>query len=295
MAARDRAFPAGRRARPPLHAGARGARRRLRVPGLLHPHEAEPGVQRRAPIREAGSGTGRHLAMAHVELALIKFGGDWDWEGAEEVIPTRAPARTRERHGARVLRLAADAARPRGRRDCPGQGRATSSPRVAVRRAAAARRPCTWPAATRGDRALRRVSAAIPTTSSPLALRGQCYELTGMFPEAVTDLERPPRLPIARRSMSACWVTATAGGHACGSPGIWSRSYDSRVARSTCRPSATSYVYAGLGEKRRRSSTRTRRTRTGPRRSTTWPRVFASLYALDPQQKQRLEQMRLIV
>ncbi len=78
-------FQEADRARP---ASLRSHTWRWRMPttssGLYSPDETAPRVQRRAASRPNGRWKSRTRSPPrHTELALAKFGGEWDWEGSE--------------------------------------------------------------------------------------------------------------------------------------------------------------------------------------------------------------------
>ena len=163
--------------------------------GFYSPGQAEPGVRRRGTGGRTGAGhRSRRSGAAFIELALAKFGGDWDWDGAEQAF----------RRG-----LALDAANPLGhvhyswllmllgREDAAcaeaqrGHALAPSSRFVAGARAQ------TMYLGGRYDEAIALCSECLrfdPTYVFALHMRGLCYLAKSMRDGAVADLEQAASL-----------------------------------------------------------------------------------------------------
>ena len=196
LASGDRALPARDRPRPAVCARARGARQRLQLPGLLLPGQAEPGVCRRADARpNARWRSIRRSASAFIELALARFGGDWDWDGAEQAFrrgsPSIRPIPLAHVHYSWLLRLLGreDAALAEAQR---GQALAPSSRLVAGARAQTmyVGRPVR-----RSHRHLQRMPArSTRATCSPFTCAALCYLAKSMRDDAVADLEQAAAL-----------------------------------------------------------------------------------------------------
>jgi tetratricopeptide (TPR) repeat protein len=127
------------------------------------------------------------------------------------------------------------------------------------------------------------------------SLRGQCYELKGMFREAVADLEHSAAL-----TLRAPFYVGILG-HCYGEAGMRTQALEliadlKRQSREMyVPPQAYVYVYAGLGERSKALGYQERAYEDGASPFNYFAPSIRDLYALDPQQRRRLEQMRLII
>ena len=235
------------------------------------------------------------LAEAHAELALIKFGGDWDWDGSEaafrralQLQPSNSVAHVCY---AWLLMLL-------GREDA-ALAEATAGHAVAPSsRFVSSGRAQTLYLARRYDEAIdvcNQCLADDPNYIFAISIRGQCYELKSMFREAVVDLERA--VTIANRAPFYVGML----GHCYGKAGMRSHALSlvsdlERQARETyVPPQCHVYIYAGLGERAKALEYQDKAYEDGASPFNYLAPSIRDLYALDLQQKKRLEQMRLIL
>ncbi len=234
-------------------------------------------------------------AMAHVELALIRFGGHWDWEGSEEAFrraleldPANAIAHVC--YGWLLMLLgredAAIAQAKAGHELAPGS------------RFVACGRAQTLYLARRYDEAIELCNECLAGDADyafAVALRGQCYELTGRFREAVTDLEHAATL-----TQRAPFYVGMLG-HCYGQAGMrlqavkLLRELDRQSRETYVPPQCYVFIYAGLGERFKALQHQEDAYQDGASPFNYLVPSIRELYALDPHHKKRLEQMRLIV
>jgi len=234
-------------------------------------------------------------SVAHSELALVKFGGDWDWEGAEREF--RQALRLDPRNAAAHVYYAwllmllgrGDAAFAEGR---TGFDQASSS--LFVRTGWAQ----TLYLARRCDEAIDICSQCLavnPKFAFARHLRGQCYELKSMYREAVADLEYS--VTLTNRTPFHLGML----GHCYGKAGMRAEALAliaelDRQARETyVPPQSYVYVYSGLDQKTKALEYQERAYEDGAPPFNYLAPNIRELYALDPHHKSRLEQMRLIL
>ena len=236
------------------------------------------------------------LGSAFVELALAKFGGDWDWDGAEQAFRRGLALDAGEPAGARALFVAADAARPRRCRVWPRRNAATrwrpSSRLVAGARAQTmyARRPVR-----RSHRALQRMPALRPE----LRVRGSyprlCYLAKSMRDDAVADLEQAAalshRAPFYLGILGRCYGEFGMREEALGLVAELSH----QAPDTYVPPQCYVFIYAGLGERERALEYQEKAYEDGASPFNYLVPGIRALYALSPHHKKRLEQMRLIL
>jgi TolB-like protein/tetratricopeptide (TPR) repeat protein/tRNA A-37 threonylcarbamoyl transferase component Bud32 len=235
------------------------------------------------------------LGAAFIEVALAKFGGDWDWDGAEEAF----------RRG-----LALDSANPLahvyyswllmllGREDAAlaeaqrGHALAPSSRFVAAARAQ------TLYLAGRYDEAIELCNECLrfdPTYVFALHMRGLCYLAQSIPDAAVADLERVASL--SRRGPFYLGIL----GRCYGEFGMREKAL-ALVAELTNQapdtyvpPQCYVYIFAALGERERALEYQEKAYADGASPFNYHFPGIRDLYALSPHHKKRLEQMRLAV
>jgi eukaryotic-like serine/threonine-protein kinase len=233
------------------------------------------------------------LGSAFIELALAKFGGDWDWDGSEQAF----------RRG-----LALDSANPLahvhyswllmllGREDAAmaeaqrGHALAPSSRLVAGARAQ------TMYVGGRYDDAIALCSECLrfdPSYVFAVHVRGLCHLAKSMRDCAVRDLEQAASL--ARRAPFYLGIL----GHCYGAFGMRDEAHrliDELNQSPTdvyVPPQCYVFIYAGLGERERALEYQDRAYEDGASPFNYLTPFIRSLYALSPHHKKRLEQMRL--
>ena len=235
------------------------------------------------------------LSAAHLELALIRFGDAWDWEGAEQSF-RRALQLDRSNAVARVCyswllvllgRTDAALAEAKIGRELTADGRFVLSGCAQ-----------TMYLARRFDEAIALCDECLrqdPAYLFALSVRGQCYELTARWGDALTDLERAADL--SRRAPFHVGVL----GHCYGRAGrraealalleeLERHRHDGYVP-----PQCYVYIHAGLGDRATALDYQERAYQDGASPFNYFVPSIRDLYALDPQYKRRLEQMRLAV
>ncbi len=235
------------------------------------------------------------LGPAFIEVALAKFGGDWDWEGAEEAF----------RRG-----LALDGANPLGhvhyswllmllgREDAAfaeaerGHALAPSSRLVAGARAQ------TMYVGGRYDDAIALCSECLrfdPSYVFAVHVRGLCHLAKSMREGAVADLEQAAslshRAPFYIGILGRCY----------GEFGMREEALSlvaelSNLAPDTyVPPQCYVFIYAGLGERERALQYQEKAYEDGASPFNYLTPCIRALYALSADHKKRLEQMRLIL
>jgi serine/threonine protein kinase/Tfp pilus assembly protein PilF len=235
------------------------------------------------------------LGAALIEVALAKFGGEWDWDGAEEAFrrglaldPANPLAHV---HYSWLLMLLGrdDAAFAEARR---GHALAPSSRLVAGARAQ------TMYVGGRYEDAIALCNECLrfdPNYVFALHVRGLCHLATSMRDGAVADLERAAvlgqRAPFYLGILGRCY----------GEFGMRAEALD-LVAELVHQPPDTYvppqcyvFIYAGLGERDRALEYQDKAYEDGASPFNYLTPCIRALYALSPHHKRRLEQMRLIV
>lgn len=235
------------------------------------------------------------LATAHAELALAKFGGDWDWEGSE-------------REFRRALNL--DAANPLfhvyyswllvllGREDAAfaeaqaGHALAPSSRLVRCGHAQ------TLYLAQRYDAAIDLCDECLrfdPGYVFALHLRGLCSLAKSVHRDAIADLEQAAtlakRAPFYLGLLGLCYGEFGMREQALGLVAELNR----QALETYVPPQCYVFIYAGLGEPEKALNYQEKAYVDG---ASPWNYLTPSvrkLYALDPHHHKRLEQMRLIL
>jgi serine/threonine-protein kinase len=233
------------------------------------------------------------LAAAHAELALTRFGGDWDWEGSEHEFrraitldPSHPLAHV---YYSWLLMLLGrdDAAFSEAR---VGHTLAPSSRLAAVGRAQ------TLYLARRYDEAIDLCAGCLrfdPNYVFATQLRGLSFLGKSMHREAIADLERSATL--SNRTPFYLGLLGLGYGEA----GMRQQAFSlvpelDRQARETyVPPQAYVFIYKGLGEREQALKYQERAYEDGASPFNYLTPSIRDLYALDPHQKKRLEQMRL--
>ncbi|MEP6691053.1 MAG: protein kinase [Gemmatimonadaceae bacterium] len=235
------------------------------------------------------------LASAHVEMALAKFGGDWDWDGSEAAFrraivldPLNALAHVHYSWLLMLLRRD-DAAFSEAQK---GHALAPSSRLVATSRAQ------TLFIGGRYDEAIDICNASLradPAYVFAVQLRGTCFLAKSEYQSAVADLERvallTDRAPYYLGLLGRCY----------GQCGMREEAFRliaelERQPRDTyVPPQSYVFIYAGLGERERALAHQEQAYEDGASPFNYLTPSIRDLYALDPYHKQRLKQMRLVL
>ena len=236
-----------------------------------------------------------NLGAAWIEVALAKFGGEWDWDGAEAAFrrglaldPANPLAHV---HYSWLLVLLGrdDAAYAEARR---GHDLAPSSRLVAGARAQ------TMYVGARYDDAIALCNDCLGADSTyvfALHLRGLCHLAKSMRDDAVADLERAAQLgnraPFYLGLLGRCY----------GEFGMRREALDlitelKQLSPDTyVPPQSYVFIYAGLGERERALEYQEKAYEDGAAPFNYLTPCIRDLYALSPHHRRRLEQMRLIV
>jgi serine/threonine-protein kinase len=235
------------------------------------------------------------LAVAHAELALIRFGGDWDWDGAEQAFRRALAldpgnAMTRICYSWLLMLL--------GRDDAAFAEANAAQALAPDSRFVASGRAQTLYLARRYEEAIALCDQCLredPDYVFAVSLRGQCHELMATYGQAVTDLEHAAALT----NRAPFYVGML--GHCYGRAGLRREALTlidelNRQSHETyVPPQCYVYTYAGLGERSRALEYQEKAYQDGASPFNYFVPSIRDLYALDPQQKGRLEQMRLAV
>jgi tetratricopeptide (TPR) repeat protein/tRNA A-37 threonylcarbamoyl transferase component Bud32 len=233
------------------------------------------------------------LARAFIELGLAKFGGEWDWEGAETAFRhglaldgTDAMAHI---HYSWLLMLLGrqDAAFAEAER---GLALAPSSRLVAAGRAQTLFLAGQYEAAIHGCSECLRFD---PDYVFAIHLRGLSYSAHGMGDEALADLERAAtlgqRAPFYLALLGRCYAERGSRDRALAIIEELRALPDDTYVPPQCYV----FVYAGLGERERALEYQEMAYTDGASPFHYLYPGIRELYALSPHHKKRLEQMRL--
>lgn len=233
------------------------------------------------------------LAAGHRELALAKFGGEWDWDGSEQAFrqaltfdPDDALARVHYSWLLMLLRRE-DAAYAEAQK---GQGLAPGSRLVATARAQ------TLYIGGRHHDAIdicRECLSADPEYVFAVHLRGLCHLALLDRDAAVTDLQESARLgnraPFYLGLLGRCY-----GQFGMRKEALALVDELQHQARDVyVPPQCYVFIYAGLGEHERALAYQESAYADGASPFNYLTPSIRDLYALDPYHKGRLEQMRL--
>jgi serine/threonine protein kinase/tetratricopeptide (TPR) repeat protein len=235
------------------------------------------------------------LGAAYIEMAVAKFGGDWDWDGAEQAFRQGLTLDSANAPGhiyySWLLMLLGreDAALAEAQR---GQALAPSSRFVAAARAQ------TLYQGGRYDEALELCNECLrfePTYVFALHMRGLCYLTTSMHEKAVADLEQAAtltrRAPFYLGLLGLCYAEFGMRDRALG---VVSE-LNEQPADTYVAPQCYVFIYAALGERDRALEYQEKAYEDGASPFNYLFPGIRELYALSPHHKKRLEQMRLIL
>ncbi len=248
-----------------------------------------------AGAAERALGVDPSLGTAWIEVALAKFGGEWDWDGAEAAF----------RRG-----LALDAANPLahvhyswllvllGRDDAAYAEARRGHDLAPASRLVAGARAQTMYIGGKYDEAIALCNECLrvdPTYVFALHLRGLCHLATWARDSAVADLERAAvlggRAPFYLGLLGRCYGEFGMRREALDLiDELERKSPDTYVA-----PQSYVFIYDGLGERERALEYQEKAYEDGAAPFNYLAPFIRDLYALSPHHKRRLEQMRLIV
>ncbi|OFW43461.1 MAG: hypothetical protein A3J29_08970 [Acidobacteria bacterium RIFCSPLOWO2_12_FULL_67_14b] len=235
------------------------------------------------------------LGPAFIDVALAKFGGDWDWDGAEQAFrrglaldPSNPLAHV---HYSWLLMLLGreDAAFAEAER---GHALAPSSRFVAAARAQ------TMYLAGQYDEAIELCSECLRFDQDyvfALHMRGLCYLGKSLRAGAVADLEQAAslshRAPFYLGLLGRCYGEFGMRDEALGLvTELGAKAPDTYVP-----PQCYVYIYAALGERERALDHQEKAYADGASPFNYLVPGIRALYARSPHHKKRLEQMRLIL
>ena len=233
------------------------------------------------------------LAAAHAELALVRLGGDWDWDGAEDEFrrALRSDPASSVAHVCYAWLLVL-----LGREDA-GLAEAEEAHTLApLSRFIRSGRAQALYLANRYDDAIELCDECLrfdPDYVFALHLRGQCYQAKSMRQEAVADLEQAATL--THRAPFYLGLLGHYYGHFGMRPQAISllEELDRQGREIYVPPQCYVYIYAGLGEREKALEYQEKAYEDGASPFNYLTPNVRELYALDPHHKKRLEQMRL--
>jgi serine/threonine-protein kinase len=233
------------------------------------------------------------LGPACIDLALARFGGDWDWDGAEEAfrqglaLNPADPLAHVHYSWLLVLLGREDAAFAEARR---GHELAPSSRLVTTARAQ------TLYIGGRLDEAIELCSECLgadPSYVFAIHLRGLCHLAKSMRDAAIADLELAASL--SRRAPFYLGIL----GRCYGEFGMREQAYRLVAELRDCPaetyvpPQCYVFIFAGLGERERALEYQEDAYKDGASPFNYLMPAIRALYARSPHHKKRLEQMRL--
>ncbi len=235
------------------------------------------------------------LGAAHTEIALAKFGGDWDWDGAEEAfrrglaLDDSSPLAHVHYSWLLMLLSRSDAAFLEAER---GHQLAPSSRLVAAARAQ------TMYVGGQYEEAIALCAECLRGDSDyvfAIHVRGLCHLAASNREAAVADLERATslshRAPFYLGILGRCYGEFGMRTEALALiEELGRQSPDTYVP-----PQSYVYIYAGLGERERALQYQEKAYEDGASPFNYFSPCIRALYALSPNHKKRLEQMRLVL
>ena len=234
-------------------------------------------------------------AAAYVELALAKFGGDWDWDGSEDAFrraialdPTSALAHV---HYSWLLMML--------RREDGAYAEAEKGHELApLSKLVATARAQTLCLGGRYAEAIDICTSCLeldPEYVFAVHLRGLCYLATNDRDGAVADLERAAalskRMPYYLGLLGRCY----------GQFGMRDEALrlieelDVQARDAYVPPQSYVFIQAGLGERERALEYQEKAYEHGASPFNYLTPSIRELYALDPYHRERLQQMRLVL
>jgi serine/threonine protein kinase/tetratricopeptide (TPR) repeat protein len=235
------------------------------------------------------------LALAHSELGLAKFGGDWDWDGSERAfrraLELDATCSVGHVYYSWLLVLL-------GRHDAGIAEAQTARGYDLTSRFLTAGTAQALYLAHRYHEAIALCDEVLRADADypyALHLRAQCYRELAKHDEARADLERAAAL-----TNRAPFYLALLG-HWYASLRMRAQVFeilaelDTKSREMYVPPQAYVYVYAGLGDRHRALQYQERAYEDGASPLNYLTPFIRDLYALDPHQRKRLEQMRLVL
>ena len=276
----------------PAHVALASAYNFLGFYSLMKPNQAFAVARRSA---ERALTIDSSLAAAWIEIALAKFGGDWDWEGAEEAfrrgiaLDSRNPLAHVHYSWLLMLLGREDAAFAEAQR---GHALAPSSRLVAGARAQ------TMYLGGCYEEAIRLCSECLqgdPSYVFAAHVRGLCYLAKAMRSAALADLEQAvalsQRAPFYLGLLGYCYGEFGRRDEAL----ILLSELNQPLPGTYVPPQCFVFIYAGLGEKERALEYQERAYEDGASPFNYLTPFIRGLYALSPQHKKRLLQMRLVL
>jgi TolB-like protein/tetratricopeptide (TPR) repeat protein/tRNA A-37 threonylcarbamoyl transferase component Bud32 len=235
------------------------------------------------------------LAAAHTQLALVELGGEWDWDKSEAAFRRAiqldpAYAISHVCYAWLLVLL--------GRETAACEEARIGHDLAPASRFALSGRAHTLYLARQYDDAIELCNQCLELDPAyPIAtlIRGQCYELKSMLPEAVADLERAAQL--ANRTPYFLGVL----GHCYGVSGMRAKAsalIDELNALSRqmyVPPQCYVFIHAGLGDRSQALRFQGSAYQDGASPFNYLAPYIRDLYTLDPHHKRRLEQMRLVL
>jgi TolB-like protein/Tfp pilus assembly protein PilF len=235
------------------------------------------------------------LAAAHAERGLALFGGDWDWTGAEQsfrrALQIDAGCAVGHMYYGWLLVLLGRHEAGLAEADI-GEAQAPGSRLVTAGRAQ------TLYLAHRFKDAIAACDASLgirPDYPYALHLRAQSYRELELHDEARADLERAAAL--TDRAPFYLGLLGHLYGHRRLRPQAIEviAELDRKRDEMYVPPQSYVYTYAGLGERQKALEYQERAYEDGASPLNYLTPFIRDLYALDPHQKKRLEQMRLVL
>jgi TolB-like protein/Tfp pilus assembly protein PilF len=233
-------------------------------------------------------------AAAHAELALSRFGGDWDWDAAEQgfrkafdIDPDLASARVYYSWLLAVLG-----------RDAAAIAEANQATASSQSRFVQAGSALTYVMCGRFDEALQQAERCVvrnPEYPYAILVRGQCYHLLKRYADAHRDLERVAEL--AGRAPHYLGLL----GKSYGDAGLHDQAraivaeLEDLRQRTYVAPHCFVYVLYGLGERERALEFQEQAYQDGAPPINYFTPFIRELFSLDPRHRDRLRQMRLNV
>ena len=233
-------------------------------------------------------------AMAHAALALARFGGAWDWEGAEaafrRALELDSDLATARVHYSWLLAITGRDAIAFAEAD-----RAASTSRSRFVQAAAV---LTYIMGHRYEEALVRIEQCLrvdPSYLLAILFRGQCHHMLGNYPAAHEDLLRAADLGNrAPHYLGLLGKSYGDAGRYDAARGIIAE-LDELSTHMYVAPHCYVYLLHGIGERAKALEYQEQAYRDGAPPINYFTPFIRNLFSLDPRHRDRLRQMRLNV